>query len=168
MSELRLSGNHLKGSRPVLCFDQAFDEEPHWQVVKEMFSQIFGTPRRHHKSKPFFDHVFNFRIADGRLWMRNYQVVTLLEKGRVTLENLSLIEVGPRLCLQPIKFFDGSFAGKMLYHNPDYIAPNKIRRAMDSKDAMKYRNKIAQKKKHRRAVEKNRLPRDELADVFKS
>ncbi len=36
-------------------------------------SQVFATPKLHHKSKPFFDHVINFCIADGRVWMRNYQ-----------------------------------------------------------------------------------------------
>ena len=32
MAELKLSGNHLKGSRPVLSFDAAFDEQPQLQV----------------------------------------------------------------------------------------------------------------------------------------
>eukprot|EP00955_Chlamydomonas_euryale_P039058 351290-Chlamydomonas_euryale.AAC.1 len=74
MAELKLSGNHLKGSRPVLSFDKAFDGQPHLQLVKEMLGQIFTTPRRHHKSKPFFDHVLSFSVADDRIWMRNYQV----------------------------------------------------------------------------------------------
>ena len=34
MAELKLSGNHLKGSRPVLSFDANFDAEPHLQVIK--------------------------------------------------------------------------------------------------------------------------------------
>lgn len=32
MAELKLSGNHLKGSRPVLSFDSVFDEQPQLQV----------------------------------------------------------------------------------------------------------------------------------------
>jgi Brix domain len=32
MAELKLSGNHLKGSRPVLSFDASFDEQPQLQV----------------------------------------------------------------------------------------------------------------------------------------
>ena len=40
MAELKLSGNHLKGSRPVLSFDKAFDEQPHLQLMKEMFTQV--------------------------------------------------------------------------------------------------------------------------------
>lgn len=40
MDELRLSGNCLKGSRPVLSFDQAFDSEPHLQLIKQLFTQV--------------------------------------------------------------------------------------------------------------------------------
>lgn len=36
--------------------------------------QVFATPKRHPKSKPFFDHVLSFSVADGRVWLRNYQV----------------------------------------------------------------------------------------------
>lgn len=74
MSELKLTGNHLKGSRPVLSFDASFDEQPHTQLLKEMLTHVFGTPKRHHKSKPFFDHVLSFTLADDKIWFRNYQV----------------------------------------------------------------------------------------------
>jgi hypothetical protein len=138
MAELKLTGNHLKGSRPVLSFhkvceregvaqgaccshtwairearlimtldlpsastlnrrcnnqpchgaqgvplcarqhwqsrcSQAFDEQPHLQLLKELFTHMFATPKRHHKSKPFFDHVISFTVADNRIWFRNYQ-----------------------------------------------------------------------------------------------
>lgn len=53
---------------------QAFDEQPHLQLLKEMLTQIFGTPKKHPKSKPFLDHVLNFSVAEGRVWLRNYQV----------------------------------------------------------------------------------------------
>lgn len=52
---------------------QAFDEQPHLQLLKEMLTQAFATPRRHHKSKPFCDHVLAFSVADSRIWLRNYQ-----------------------------------------------------------------------------------------------
>lgn len=32
LAELKLTGNHLKGSRPVLSFDASFDQQPHLQV----------------------------------------------------------------------------------------------------------------------------------------
>ena len=43
MDELKLTGNCLKGSRPLLNFDDAFDSEPHWQLLKEMFFQVGET-----------------------------------------------------------------------------------------------------------------------------
>ena len=111
MAELKLSGNHLKGSRPVLSFDAAFDEQPHLQVLKEMFTQMFATPHRHHKSKPFFDHVISFSVADGRIWMRNYQVTPDPGVKKAGPQDVSLVEVGPRACFNPIKMFSGSFGG---------------------------------------------------------
>lgn len=60
--------------RPVLSFDAAFDAQPHLQLIKEQLSQVFSTPKGQHKSKPFFDHVISFSMADGCVWMRNYQV----------------------------------------------------------------------------------------------
>jgi ribosome biogenesis protein BRX1 len=57
-----------------VALSQTFDEAPHWQLLKEVFSHVFATPKRHHRSKPFFDHVIAFCIADGRVWLRNYQV----------------------------------------------------------------------------------------------
>lgn len=74
MAELKLSGNHLKGSRPVISFDSSFDQQPHLQLLKEMLTQSFATPRRHPKNKPFHDHVISFHFLDNRIWLRNYQV----------------------------------------------------------------------------------------------
>ena len=59
---------------------QAFDEQPHLQLLKEMLTQAFATPRRHHKSKPFCDHVLAFSVADSRIWLRNYQARLRLSK----------------------------------------------------------------------------------------
>ena len=53
---------------------QAFDEQPHLQLLKEMLTHVFATPKRHSKSKPFHDHVISFSMADNRVWLRNYQV----------------------------------------------------------------------------------------------
>ena len=40
MDELRLTGNHLKGSRPLVTFNKAFDEQPHLSLLKEMLKQV--------------------------------------------------------------------------------------------------------------------------------
>ena len=49
-----------------------------------------------------------------------------LDKQKVDLQNLSLVEVGPRCCLNPIKIFAGSFSGSVLYENPAYVSPNLV------------------------------------------
>ncbi|GMH40450.1 hypothetical protein BSKO_08354 [Bryopsis sp. KO-2023] len=164
MSELRLTGNHLKGARPVLSFDKQFDESPQWRLIKELFKQIFVTPHRHHKSKPFFDHVINFGLVDGRVWIRNYQVSYQYHKTKVNVEDTQLVEVGPRVCLLPIKLFEGGFRGKGLFHNPEYVSPNSIRSALKRRAAEKRKDKfeVDQKKKAR----KPKLPRDETAHAF--
>lgn len=87
MEGLKLTGNCLRGSRPLLSFDPKFDEEPHWKLIKELFTQIFGTPKSHPKSQPFVDHVLTFSIIDQKIWFRNYQIIE---------ENGSLAEIGPR------------------------------------------------------------------------
>lgn len=71
--------------------------------MKELLQQTFATPKGHPKSKPFFDHVIKFSWADNRIWLRNYQVIVALDKKQVKQEGVTLVEVGPRLTLQPIK-----------------------------------------------------------------
>jgi ribosome biogenesis protein BRX1 len=40
MDELKMTGNHLKGSRPIVCFDQQFDDQPHFRLIKELLSHV--------------------------------------------------------------------------------------------------------------------------------
>ena len=70
--ELKLTGNCLKHSRPMLTFDSAFTEQPYLALIKEMFVNALGTPKNHPKSKPFVDHVFAFSFVGGKIWFRNY------------------------------------------------------------------------------------------------
>lgn len=47
--ELKMTGNSLKGSRPMLSFDNAFSPKPgdknrHLMLIKEMLIHSFGTP----------------------------------------------------------------------------------------------------------------------------
>ena len=55
MEELHFTGNCLKGSRPILSFDAAFDKEPHLRVIKELFLHIFGVPKGARKGGLSFD-----------------------------------------------------------------------------------------------------------------
>mmetsp|Transcript_6891 Transcript_6891/g.15615 ORF Transcript_6891/g.15615 Transcript_6891/m.15615 type:complete len:272 (+) Transcript_6891:41-856(+) len=75
MDELRLTGNCMKGSRPILTFDESFERHGHLKLLKSLFIDVFGTPRGHPKSKPFADRVMAFYYADKKIWVRNYQIV---------------------------------------------------------------------------------------------
>merc|ERR1712196_340084 len=124
MSELKLTGNCLRGSRPLLQFDQTFDSQPHYQLLKEILFQTFATPNQHPKSKAFVDHIFSFSILEDRIWFRNYQV-TWKEPGKVGKDSeIVLTEIGPRFCLQVIRIFEGTFGGPTLFENADYVSPN--------------------------------------------
>ena len=74
MSELHFPGNCLKGSRPILTFDATFTTQPHLLVIKEILTHIFGVPQGARKTKPFVDHVMGFTIADGKIWIRCFQI----------------------------------------------------------------------------------------------
>ena len=67
MDELRLTGNCMKGSRPVLSFDESFNRVPHLKLLKALLIDVFGTPRGHPKSKPFVDRVMAFYYADNKV-----------------------------------------------------------------------------------------------------
>jgi ribosome biogenesis protein BRX1 len=136
MLELKMTGNCLKWSRPLLSFDPAFDAEPHYQLLKEVFIQTFSTPNYHPRSKPFIDHVLTFSIADNRIWFRNFQIIE---------ENAELVEIGPRMVLNPIRIFRGSFGGETIYQNPHYQSPNEVRRLVRSSKSQRYINRVAEK-----------------------
>ncbi|XP_062501458.1 ribosome biogenesis protein BRX1 homolog [Corticium candelabrum] len=157
MDELKLTGNCLKGSRPILSFDTVFDQIPHYSLLKELFTQVFSTPCYHPKSKPFVDHVFNFSIADNRIWFRNYQIVE---------EDLSLVEIGPRFVLNIIRIFEGSFGGICLYENPLYRSPNEHRRLLKQGAGMKFRNRVDARMAFTARQSGMELPEDEVEQVF--
>lgn len=41
MDELKMTGNCLKGSRGLVCFDGSWEGE-HWSLMKEMFTHVSG------------------------------------------------------------------------------------------------------------------------------
>lgn len=121
MGELKLTGNCLKGARPLLSFDENFSKVPHLMLLRELLTQIFGVPNHHPKSQPFVDRIYTFTFLDNRIWFRNYQI--LAEDG-------ALSEIGPRFVLNPVKIFSESFTGEALWENPDYVSPAKHRRML--------------------------------------
>jgi ribosome biogenesis protein BRX1 len=159
MEELHFTGNCLKGSRPILSFDASFDKEPHLRVLKELFLHIFGVPKGARKSKPFVDHVMGFTLADGKIWIRNYQInesepskttstaeatepKPKQKHGRDT--EISLVEIGPRFVLTPIVIQEGSFGGPIIYENKEFVSPNQVRSEIRLNKAGRYNQRAEQ------------------------
>lgn len=163
MEELHFTGNCLKGSRPILSFDATFDTQPHLRVIKELFLHIFGVPKGARKTKPFVDHVMGFTIADGKIWVRCYQInETEASKstaadgdadGAVAEDagagkkpkrkidrdtNVSLVEIGPRFVLTPIVILESSFGGPVIYENKEFVSPNQVRADLRLSKAGRY------------------------------
>lgn len=188
MDELKMTGNCLKGSRPILSFDKEFDEKPHWTLIKEMFTQMFGVPKGARKAKPFVDHVMSFSIVDNKVWFRNYQIVES-DPGALALARVEesdspngkkkisasalakkaqslppkLIEIGPRMVLSPIRVFEGSFGGATVFENPEYISPNAIRHLVRKQKGDKYSARVNQQETFRTKKDKYRPKEDALS-----
>lgn len=157
LDELKMTGNCLKGSRPLLHFDAAFVTEPYLQVLREIFTHIFAVPRGHTKSKPFVDHIIGFYFVDGRIWFRHFQIVATsrveTKESGAKEEDVELVEIGPRFVLTPIRILEGSFHGVTMYENPHYVPPAALRREAMMDKSMTY----ALRKK----AEKSRKKREE-------
>lgn len=179
MDELKMTGNCLKGSRHILSFDAAFDSEPHWRLMREMLTQIFGVPRTARRAKPFVDHVLTFSILDNKIWFRNFQIIekdpgataaaeAAGEKRPASSNEPTLVEIGPRFIMTPIRIFEGSFSGPTLYDNAEYISPNAVRRAIRRERGQAYTDRVMKNEKTRAKNDKYRGKEDVLsrASVF--
>lgn len=120
-------------------------------VVKELFCHIFGVPQGARKSKPFIDHVMGFTVADGKIWVRNYQINEVEKTGKADGDKdeemadvnkskknatssrsskdteINLVEIGPRFVCTPIIIQEGSFGGPIIYENKQFVSPNQVR-----------------------------------------
>lgn len=158
MDELNFIGNCLKGSRPVLSFDAAFEKQAHTRLIKELLTHIFGVPKTSRKVKPFVDHVMAFTLAAGKIWVRVYQInesepgknkavdgedmevdsaPKKKNKAKTDLD-VQLVEIGPRFVLTPIVIQESSFGGPIIYENKEFVSPNQIRSDLRRAKAGKY------------------------------
>lgn len=166
MSELHFPGNCLKGSRPILSFDATFDTQPYLIVIKELLAHIFGVPKGARKTKPFIDHVMGFTIADGKIWIRCFEITerevskadstaingntsekdhdALVQGGKSSSKStrgetkISLTEIGPRFVLTPIVILESSFGGPVIYENKEFVSPNQVRSELRLSKAGRY------------------------------
>lgn len=167
LGEIHLTGNCLLGSRPVLSFDQKFDEHAHLRLLKEMIIQTMGTPRNHPKQKPFHDHVMNFSYLDGKIWFRHYQIQPITEGDKDDPERQVLTEIGPRFVLEPIRILGGSFSGATLYLNQSYLSPTALRvQAKKNFGELYVKRQKAVKAGEKRKADSNMGP-NELDEVFR-
>ncbi|OAE33246.1 hypothetical protein AXG93_1200s1060 [Marchantia polymorpha subsp. ruderalis] len=137
MAELKLTGNHLKGSRPLLTFSADFDESPHLQILKELLTQVYTTPKDHRKAKPFYDHVFAFSVVDNHIWFRNYQISAVksstekLDKiDKAHLENMTLIEKKTMKYAKKIK----AKQRRRTHIGANQVAPDDLAHVFDEED----------------------------------
>ncbi|KAF8447848.1 ribosome biogenesis protein BRX1 [Boletus edulis BED1] len=138
MDELKMTGNCLKGSRGILSFDKAFDESEWGKLTKEIFTHIFGVPPLARRAKPFIDHVLTFSIVDNKIWFRNFQIFEKDPQQPNGIPSTSLVEIGPRFVLTPIRIFEGAFGGATVYSNPEFITPTVVRRLIRQSKGDKY------------------------------
>jgi len=131
MESLKLTGNCLKGSRPFVLFDSAFDTTPELKLCKELLQQAFGTPLGYAKSKPFIDHIFSFYYVDNKIWFRNYQIV---EQDMGKQVEVQLNEAGPRFVMTLERIQQSSFGGAVLYNRPQEIVNGKRMKTEALKD----------------------------------
>lgn len=156
--DLKLTGNHLKGSKNLLSFDQSFETHDHLKSIRKLLEETFIVPDNTKAAKPFFDHIIAFSYLDGKIWLRTYQIIS-------EEEEVKLAEVGPRCVLNPIKIFAKSFCGEPVWSNPDYVTPGQVRRI----DNANKRKRHLEREDAKRQKEFKKLKEgafDELGDVF--
>uniref|UniRef100_A0A182QU38 Ribosome biogenesis protein BRX1 homolog n=1 Tax=Anopheles farauti TaxID=69004 RepID=A0A182QU38_9DIPT len=146
MGEMKMTGNCLRGSRPLLSFSEEFMKHPHLLLIKELLVQIFGVPNYHPKSQPFIDRVITFTYLDNRIWYRHFQILS---------EDGGLTEIGPRFVMNPIKIFSGSFTGDPIWENDKYQSPAKHRQMLRKAASEKYMQKSRKKVENALTAPKN-------------
>lgn len=179
MDELKMTGNCLKGSRGLVVFDGAWDTEERWGLMREMLShvgesfqtldgadciQMFSVPRTSRRLKPFVDHILLFSLLDNRIWFRNYQIIEKDPLQPSGPPQHSLVEIGPRFALTPIRMFEGSFGGPTLFANPEFVSPTAMRASARREKAGQYKmRKQSQGERDERGKRRREeLPEDDL------
>ncbi|KAJ7156956.1 ribosome biogenesis protein BRX1 [Mycena crocata] len=163
MDELKMTGNCLKGSRGLLSFDKAFDDTEWGKLTKEVFTHIFGVPSTARKAKPFIDHILTFSILDSKIWFRNFQIMEKDPLQPSGPPQTTLVEIGPRFVLTPIRIFEGAFGGATVFSNPEFISPSAVRSAMRREQGTKYGQRKDAEQESSRRKELRQREEDELA-----
>mmetsp|Transcript_108507 Transcript_108507/g.305834 ORF Transcript_108507/g.305834 Transcript_108507/m.305834 type:complete len:353 (-) Transcript_108507:98-1156(-) len=165
-AEVKLAGNCLLGSRPILQFDKHFNELAELKLMKTLMIQAFGTPRNHPKCKPFHDHVMSFYYLDKKIWFRHYQISPETPQDSNDPEKQVLTEIGPRFVLDPIRFLSGSFSGQTIFMNPHYFSPTALRSQAKKLLGNPYTRKLELQAEREERRKENEEPPDPLDEAF--
>jgi len=164
--EMRLAGNCLLGSRPLLHFDKHFGEISFLKLMKSLLVQAFGTPRNHPKSKPFHDHMMCFYYLDRKIWFRHYQIAPETPESADDPEAQILTEIGPRFVLDPIRVSSGSFGGPTLYANAFYMSPTALRSQAKKMMRSPYKRRLEMKADRKNREQAANFEEDPLDEAF--
>lgn len=115
------------------------------------------------RSKPFIDHILSFSMLDNKIWFRNFQIIEKDPLQPNGPPKMTLVEIGPRFVLTPIRIFEGAFHGATLFSNPEFVSPAAVRAATRRQKGDKYRMRQEAQKERDSRKEGRRLEEDELA-----
>lgn len=122
-------------------------------------------PRTSRRLKPFIDHILVFSILDNRIWFRNYQIIEKDPLHPSGPPQTSLVEIGPRFVLTPIRIFEGSFGGPTVFANQEFVTPAATRASIKREAGAKYRARKAEEEEREDRAKRVRedVGEDELA-----
>jgi ribosome biogenesis protein BRX1 len=148
MGELGFGGNCLKGGRGIVVFDKSFDAtefgggQEHKGLVRELLRGVFCVPGKGVRGmKPFVDRITGIFGLDGKIWIRIYEIRESdkkAEDGDGSINDVSLVEIGPRFVLTPIVILEGSFGGPVIFENREFVSPNQVRSEVRMKKASRH------------------------------
>lgn len=143
--DLGFVGNPMKGSRPLLFFDPAFDKTPVLSLSRILLQRVFEVPFNDKHSKPFVDRTMSFFVEDNKIIIRHYQI-------QWDTEPTQLVEVGPRITLVPIFVLADVFKGHKIWKNATWESP-----ATQRKEERKQKAVAMQRNRDREADREMRM-----------
>jgi ribosome biogenesis protein BRX1 len=117
-SDFNLLDHHRGSGRQILSFQKIFELLPHFRIIEGILIKVFKSTKYQLKTSSSLKSVLSFSVAEGRIWMRKFQVISPLFTKITQEKDISLIEVGPRLSFDPVKILTESFCGETVYENP--------------------------------------------------
>ncbi|KAF5380869.1 hypothetical protein D9615_004145 [Tricholomella constricta] len=136
---------------------------PNGPSIKMHVQNIFGVPSTSRKAKPFIDHILTFSILDSKIWFRNFQIIEKDPLQPNGPPQTTLVEIGPRFVLTPIRIFEGAFGGATVFSNPEFISPTAVRSALRREQGGKYGHRKDAEEGTRKRKDMRKRSEDDLA-----